>query len=557
MKLRDYQRAALDGAREQFRRGERATLIELPTGCGKTIVFSEAARGTVAKGGKALVLAHRTELLEQAKAKLLRVAPDLRVELEQASARASSGADVVVASVQSLKAKRLARWAPDAFALVIVDEAHHATAASYRAILDHFAAARVLGVTATPDRADGKKLGEIFPSMAFQLPMQQAIADGYLVPIRLRSVKVRALSLAHVKSRGGDFVEADLVAALEGDEVLLEIAGPLPQLAGDRPTIVFTAGVKNAHRLAELLNTRTGRPGCAVALDGTTDQGIRALTLRRFERGAFQFLVNVGLFTEGFDSPAVACVAVARPTQSRALYCQMIGRGARTLTGTIDAYTVPEQRVDAIAASAKPDLLVVDFTASTSVHRLVTPLDVLGVDDPDVADIALELLALDPGLSVSQAAEQAVEEQRKVLRRRLAAAYELTVEAWDPFRLIEGDLDFGGALDVDVRARGPLLLADDPPGTREQLVKLGVAKAAVARLTPGQCVAVLRAVKTRYARGLCSLKAAAQLRRLGLNPNVTREAASFAMMHLQRVGWSHVPAALRSDPRFALAEAAE
>ncbi|HEU4427326.1 MAG TPA: DEAD/DEAH box helicase family protein, partial [Myxococcota bacterium] len=270
MKLRDYQRAALDGAREQLRKGKKRVLLVLPTGCGKTVIFSEAIRLCTAKGGKALVLAHRTELLDQARKKLKAVAPDLRVELEQAGARASTRADVVVASVQSLKGPRLERFPLDFFDLVIVDEAHHATAKSYRTILDHFRA-RVLGVTATPDRADETKLGEVFDAVGFTYEMRAAIADGYLVPLKLRSVVVEALDMRHVKSRGGDFVEADLVAALEGDEVLLEIAGPLPELAGDRPTIVFIAGVKNAYRLAEMLNTRTSRPGCAVALDGTSD----------------------------------------------------------------------------------------------------------------------------------------------------------------------------------------------------------------------------------------------------------------------------------------------
>lgn len=554
MILRDYQQAALDGARDAFRRGARACLLELPTGTGKTVVFAEASRLACAKGGKVLVLAHRTELLAQAKAKLLAVAPDLRVEIEQAAARASTAADVVVASVASLKGKRLERWASDAFALVIVDEAHHATAKSYRTILDHFAAARVLGVTATPDRADGTKLGSVFPALAFQLPMQRAIADGYLVPIRLRTVRVDALSLAHVATRGGDFVERDLVAALEGDDVLLEIAGPLPQLAGERPTIVFVAGVKNAHRLAELLNDpRIGRPGCAAALDGTTDDGIRKLTLRRFERGAFQFLINVGLFTEGFDCPAVACVAVARPTQSRALYCQMLGRGTRPLTGALDGCTDAGARVAAIASSAKPDLLVVDFTPSTSQHRLITPLDVLGVENPEVVDRALELLEADPELDVTDAAERAADEVLIAVRRRLATTYELTVEAWDPFRILEGDLDFSGALDVDLAAARDGV---EPPGVRNELVKAGVSKAVVERLTAGQCVAVLRAVAARARRGLCSLKSARQLRRFGLNPNVDREAARFAMAALQRVGWSHVPAALLADRRFSVGGAA-
>lgn len=545
VRLRDYQQGALDGARELYRKGKRAALVELPTGCGKTVVFSEAIRLACQKGGKALVIAHRTELLEQAIQKLRRVAPDLRIELEQADARATTKADVVVASVQTLRGDRLARWPADAFALLVVDEAHHATARTYRAILDHFATARVLGVTATPDRADGSKLGEVFPEFAFQLGMKDAIAQGYLVPLRLRTVQVEALDLSHVRSRGGDFVEGELVAALEDDEVLLEIAGPLPELAGDRQTIVFVAGVKNAYRLAELLNTRTGRAGCAVALDGTTDPEARRITLGRFERGAFQFLVNVGLFTEGFDCPAVSCVAVARPTQSRSLYCQMIGRGTRTLPGVVDACETGPERVAAIASSAKRDLLVLDFTPSTRTHRLVTPLDVLGVESDDVRELAEKLLEEDPELDLAEALERAAEDEKVLVKKRLARRYELTVEEWDPFRLVQDDLDFNGAMDLDVSGR-------EPAGIRDALEKAGVPKGVVKKLTAGQCLAAMRAVERRKRAGLCSLRQAAQLQRFGLNPQVTQQDAAFAMAMLQRAGWLHVPSQLRNDPRFRL-----
>jgi superfamily II DNA or RNA helicase len=551
MRLRDYQRHALEGAREQLRKGAKRVLVVLPTGCGKTVVFSEAIRLACAKGGKALVLAHRTELLDQARKKLRAVAPDLRVELEQAASRASTKADVVVASVQTLKGARLEAWPRDAFQLLIIDEAHHATAKSYRTIRDHFESARVLGVTATPDRADERALGDVFDAVGFEYSMQAAIAQGYLVPLKLRTVRVDALDLRHVKVRGGDFVEADLVAALEGDEVLLEIAGPLPRLAGDRPTIVFIAGVANAHRLAELLNTRTGRPGCAVALDGTTQDGLRAHHLARFERGDFQFLVNVGLFTEGFDSPRIGCVAVARPTQSRGLYCQMLGRGTRPLTGTIDACEDGAQRVAAIASSAKPDLLVVDFTSSTSKHRLVTPVDVLGVTDPDVRARAAELLEENPELDVSEAAARAEEDAQLRLVKRLSHTYELTVETWDPFRLIQGDLEFAGALELDLAVyAGDAPKGIDPVELRAELEERGVPKKVARDLTIGQGLAVLRALQKRAARGLCSLKQAQQLQRFGLNPNVSRELAGRAMQLLGLTGWTHAPRELLNDPRY-------
>jgi hypothetical protein len=352
-----------------------------------------------------------------------------------------------------------------------------------------------------------------------------------------------------VKTARGDFVERDLVAALEGDEVLLEIAGPLPELAGARRTIVFIAGVKNAHRLATLLNERTGRPGCAAALDGTTDPALRAHTLWRFERGEFQFLVNVGLFTEGFDSPSIACVAVARPTLSRALFSQMIGRGTRPLAGVIDA---AEDRVAAIASSSKPDLLVVDFTTSTAKHRLVTPLDVLGVDDPIAREIAAELLEQNPELDVSEAAERACADARVRLVKRLAHEYELLVEEWDPFR-IEIEVDEGRELDMRA-LDGALGL--DIVALRDALLELGVAKDRAAKLSVGQAVVLHRGLLDRKRRGLCSLKQARQLQRFGLNPNVSARDAAYAMGVLNRAEWRFVPPALRRDPRFSLAPGA-
>jgi superfamily II DNA or RNA helicase len=515
--LRDYQRAALDGAREQLRRGKRAVLLVLPTGTGKTVVFSEAIRLCTERGGKALVLAHRTELLEQARAKLRAVAPDLRVELEQAGARASTRADVVVASVQSLKGPRLTRFAPDAFPLLIVDEAHHATAKSYRTILDHFARARVLGVTATPDRADETALGEVFDGVGFTYEMRAAIADGYLVPLRLRSVVVEALHLEAVKSRGGDLVESELIEAMAGDEVLLEIADPLPELAGDRPTIVFVAGVANAHRLAALMNAR--RPDVAVALDGDTDSVVRRVTLRRFEAGEFQFLINVGLFTEGFDSPRVSCVAMARPTQSRGLYAQCLGRGTRALGGVIDPCPDAAARTAAIAASAKPDLLVVDFTTASAQHRLVNPADVLGGSAAASARAAQHILR-NPTLTVSAALELAQAEEDQEEQRRLSEGYTRFAEEWAWLRQ-RIDLDEIRAIDQREIAGATIDLVT----LRARLVDRGLGIDRSKKLTSGQALVLDRLLEQRARDGLCSLKQANQLRRFGRNPNVTPGAA--------------------------------
>lgn len=528
MELRPYQRAALEGARAKLREGARAVLIVMPTGVGKTIVFAHAAKMAVERSGRVLVLAHRTELLEQAHRKLLAVAPEierngvrrsLRVHIEQANARATSIADVVVGSVQTMKGARLTRFPRDFFKLLIVDEAHHATAATYRAILDHFAGARVLGVTATPDRADEAKLGEVFQAVGFTYEMRAAIDDGYLVPLRVRSVVVEALDLARVQSRGGDFVESELVEALASDPVLRGIADPLPALAGDRPTIVFVAGVANAHRLAGMLNAQ--RPECAAALDGTTDAHVRRATIRSFERREFQFLINVGLFTEGFDAPLVSCVAIARPTQSRALQCQMVGRGTRPLAGVIDARVDGSARVAAIAGSAKSDLVVIDFTTNTAKHRLANPLDVLG-GRPAVSDRAAHLLMRDPSLTAIAALDLAEVDVTRDEERAIDDGYLEFATKWRRFRL---NIDLAEVRDIDRRELGGATV--DLVSVRARLVDLGVGIERAKSLTTGQAVVLERELLRRVRSGLCALRQAYQLLRFNQNPNVTtREAGA-------------------------------
>lgn len=209
--LRPYQVAAVAGVRERFAAGDRATLLVLPTGTGKTVVFAEVARRVVARGRRVLVLAHRRELLEQAIGKL--AAAGVRAELEQGPARAGD-APVVVASVATLRGPRLASWARDAFALVVVDEAHHATATSYRAILDHFAPARALGVTATPDRADGAGLGAVFESVAFRFDVATAIREGWLAAIRGRRINLEGLDLDRVRTVAGDLDRTELATIM-------------------------------------------------------------------------------------------------------------------------------------------------------------------------------------------------------------------------------------------------------------------------------------------------------------------------------------------------------
>lgn len=415
--LRPYQLAAKAAAELELLAG-RSTLVELPTGCGKTVLFAAMADAAVGglfaairAGRRVLVIAHRTELLEQALNKLVTLGLDTAIE--QATKRAGR-AMVVVASVQTLQRKRLLALDPTEFGLVVVDEVHHAAAKSYRAIVGpegHFAGVPTLGVTATPDRGDGQALGlehgGVLESCCYRYELRQAIADGWLVPIRARVVEIKGVSLAGIKTRAGDLDQKELAEVMAEEQAVLGVAIPLLEQAGDRPTVLFAVGVAHAYALAEALNDR--RAGCARAAHGELDADTRKEILAAFRRREFQFLINCDLFTEGFDEPIVACVASAAPTKSRAKHMQRVGRGTR-LIGLSYAESV---------ANGKPDLLVLDFVGDSGRHRLVSPLDALapGTIAEDVREQAERMLA-----DGEQDLDTLLEEAERIMREKRAAA---------------------------------------------------------------------------------------------------------------------------------------
>jgi superfamily II DNA or RNA helicase len=526
--LRDYQSDAIDSAREALRK-QRAALIVLPTGAGKTVVFAEIARAVVAKGGRVLVLAHRSELLDQANAKIVAAAPDLRVEREQAESRARL-APIVVASVQSLsRPSRLHRFAPDHFALVVVDEAHHATAASYQRILERFSHAKVLGFTATPDRSDGIGLRSTFPEIAYQRSMLDLVRAGHLVPIRGRTVRVEAFDVNHVRVVAGDLQDKGLAEALEAPGLLDAIARSLAADSEGRSTLAFLPSVALAHRLSDLLNDL--EPGSAVAIDGETPEDERVIRFAQFASGTKRFLANCAVATEGTDLPRCACVAVIRPTMSRALFTQMVGRGSRLFPGKVDC-------------------LVLNYAPSNAKHRLVLPVDVMLGDELDelTRQAIRELAELHPDAGVDELFARADELQaeRRHTESRVASVRS-TLEKWDPYGLI--------AIDEPARGR------DVPPAERDEAasfcIDAGVPPDVIAKLIPVQIVAIARSLRNRKAQGLCSLKQARLLLKYGLNPNVTPKQYTRAFMAIKGARW-RVPHALRNERVYQLpTEAAE
>lgn len=351
MQDRPYQKEAIAAIEEEWRSGVGKTLLVLPTGTGKTVVFCRVTEDQVRDGGRVLILAHRGELLDQAADKLYKTT-GLKCATEKAEEHSlNSWYRVTVGSVQTLmRESRLNQFAPDYYSHIIVDEAHHVLAESYRRVLDHFPDAKVLGVTATPDRGDMKNLGTVFESLAYEYTLPQAIRDGYLCKIQAQTIPLR-LDLTGVGIQSGDFKAGDLGTAL--DPYLAQIADEMAQYCKDRKTVVFLPLVKTSQKFRDILNSKGFR---AAEVNGNSDN--RAEVLEAFDAGEYNVLCNSMLLTEGWDCPSVDCVIVLRPTKIRSLYAQMVGRGTRLSPG-------------------KDHLLLLDFLWHTERHELCHPASLI------------------------------------------------------------------------------------------------------------------------------------------------------------------------------------
>lgn len=362
IQLRDYQRRAIDACTEAHAEGVVRPLVVHPTGTGKTVTFAHAAQER-AHLGRSLVLVHREELASQTAEQLAMIAPELQTGVVQAE-RNEMTASVVIASVWTVVNRLEALRATEAlfgeFATIIVDEAHHAPAPTWRKILDHMNSFSpygplTMGFTATPER-DGKSL-DIWERVVDYMSIREAVLAGYLV--RPTGITVEtSLDLTQVRKTGGDYREGDLGGQMTASGAIEEIADAVVRHAADRKGVAFLPTVATAHALAAALRERGIT---AEALDGTTPKDERKAILKRLKSGATQYVCNCGVLTEGFDEPSISCVVMARPTKFHGLYIQCVGRGTRLHPG-------------------KTDLLVLDITGASQRHELVTLVD-LGLDD--------------------------------------------------------------------------------------------------------------------------------------------------------------------------------
>lgn len=326
MELRPYQQEAREAIFEQWDGGVLKTLLVLPTGCGKTIVFAKVTEDCVRRGDRVLILAHRGELLEQAADKI-RQSTGLECAVEKAEETCmGSWFRVVVGSVQTMmREKRLGQFPEDYFQTIIIDEAHHCISDSYQKVLNHFSSAKILGVTATPDRGDMRNLGSYFESLSYEYTLPKAIKEGYLSPIKALTIPLK-IDMTGVGVQAGDFKASDISTAL--DPYLQGIAQEMEKYCKDKKTVVFLPLVKTSQKFRDLLNAHGFR---AAEVNGGSQD--RSEVLEAFDRGEYNVLCNSMLLTEGWDCPSVDCVVVLRPTKVRSLYCQMVGRGTRLSPG--------------------------------------------------------------------------------------------------------------------------------------------------------------------------------------------------------------------------------
>jgi len=425
--LRPYQREAIEAVLAARRRGVRRMIVCLPTGAGKTVIFSELAR--LARK-QVLVLAHREELLSQARSKLEAALQGQHiVSIERGSERAAAEAKVLVCSIRSLHEERLARVLQDRdLGLIIYDECHHAAAEDNLRVLRQLGAfeenwtGTLLGFTATTARGDGKGLISVFEKIVYTRQLHEMIEDGFLAPLRGFRISTSA-DLTKLSPGSLDFREDELAEAVDIEERNALVARSIQELARDRRTIAFCVTVNHARNLCRALNL-LGVP--AGIVHGEMAPEIRAQALADFRSSRIQVLTNVAVLTEGFDDPGTSCIAMARPTRSEGLYAQCVGRGTRLHPG-------------------KKDCLILDFVDVSTLNLCTLPslfgiprhLNLEGGYISDARRSWQNILLDHPGFELEASALTLPE-----IQNRAAAFDPLTLEVHENVRAISGNAWF-------------------------------------------------------------------------------------------------------------------
>lgn len=482
MELRPYQQQAKDAIFSEWENGIKKTLLVLPTGCGKTIVFAKVAEECVKGGSRVLILAHRGELLDQAADKIGK-STGLGCATEKAEQTCiGSWFRIVVGSVQSMmREKRLNQFPNDYFNTIIIDEAHHCISESYQKVLRHFPDAEVLGVTATPDRGDMQNLGTVFESLAYEYTLPRAIKEGYLSPIKAVTIPLK-IDMSAVGVQAGDFKSGDIATAL--DPYLESIAEEMEKYCSDKKIVVFLPLVKTSQKFRDILNNHGFR---AAEVNG--DSKDRAEILEAFDKDQYNVLCNSMLLTEGWDCPSVDCIVVLRPTKVRSLYCQMVGRGTRLS---------PETKKD--------HLLLLDFLWHTERHELCHPASLI-CESAEVAQKMTENMEKDAGciMDIEEAERTASEDV--VAQREEALAKQLSEMKWRKKKLVD-PLQFEMSIQAeDLSGYVPAFgweMAPPSDKQKQTLEKLGILPDAIENA--GKASKILDRLDKRRREGLTTPK---------------------------------------------------
>ncbi len=511
--LRPYQAEARDAIIREWSEGKQKTLLVLPTGTGKTIVFASVVQKQVKNGGRALIMAHRGELLDQA-ANKLHDACGLDSVLEKAeSSSLGSRMPVTVGSVQSLaQPKRLAQFPQDYFTDIVIDEAHHCLSDSYQRVLEHFPEAHILGVTATPDRGDQRNLGKYFDSKAYEYSMTKAIKDGFLCPIKAQMIPLE-LNITDVGMSNGDYAVGEIGTAL--DPYLAQIAEEMARYCTGRMTVVFLPLIKTSQKFCELLNRAGLR---AAEVNGDSDD--RSDVLSDFESGKYDVLCNSMLLTEGWDCPSVDCIVILRPTKIRSLYQQMVGRGMRLSEG-------------------KDHLLLLDFLWLSQRHDLCRPSSLVSKDAAIAEKMDAELKKDDNVYDLIDAEEQA---ERDVLAEREEALARELAEMRRRKRQLVDPLQYAMSIAAeDLASYVPAFAWEMAPASAKQLEfleKRGIFSGSVQNM--GMASMIIDRLKRRQDEGLSTPKQIRCLERYGFRQVGTWQfdAASALISRLAGNNWS-------------------
>lgn len=544
--LRPFQQDAIERALAEFET-VNSTLIVHPTGSGKTTTAAMIVKHMMSKG-RVMIVAHREELIFQA-AERIKLICGIEPAIEMAGSWADTGwsrSPVVISTIQTQVSGndgkgRMARFDPARFSMLWIDEAHHAPADSYRRVVAHYRQnpdLKVLGCTATPDRADEAALGQCFESVAHVYEILDAIHDGWLVPVKVRRVMVDGLDLSDIRTTAGDLNGADLDQVMNYEKALHGIVDPTLALAAGRRTLVFAVSLAHAERLTEIFNRHA--PGSANWVHGGTPKDERRQIFADYSAGRFQILVNVGVVTEGVDVPGIEVVAMARPTKSRAVYAQAAGRGLRPLPGLVDGIVGANLRRDAIAASAKPWCEILDFAGVAGRHKLVGPEDILGgnYDDEIVEAVRQRLTETSASVPADVATELEIEKQKREAERQRQAEAARRAGVVAKARWTSREIDPFATFDIEPRREhgwdSGKQISEKMGGLLE---RNGINWRKLSYAEAGQlCAEIIRRYKTRQA----TVRQLSVLRRAGWleSPGITADEAGRRITALKANNWS-------------------